>query len=145
LARLFFLKIEDNGIPALLIFFFGALRATAFWFWHMPQTAGWLRLILQVERLFHRRLKTNFSQQWLDEASLQNRHLSAHRGCISVWHLGHIKPFSRITMQVWQKSSRILPRFWGSFMSEMTIWSMRAKTSAVLSIASRLPPLSRPT
>jgi hypothetical protein len=60
------------------------------------------------------------------------------------WHLGHIKPFSRMVVQVWQKSLRILVLLPGSFISEVTIWSISADTSAVVSMVRWLP-LSLPT
>ena len=63
---------------------------------------------------------------------------------MAFWHLEHINPFSRMIVQVWQKSLRILALLSGSFMSEVTIWSMSAATSAVVSMARRLP-LSLPT
>ena len=50
-----------------------------------------------------------------------------------------------MAMHVWQNSLRILALLVGSFMSEITIWSMRAKISVEFSIGVSRFPLSLPT
>ena len=69
----------------------------------------------------------------------QNKQVSAHSWGISFWQRGHINPFSLIARHVWQKSAKIPALLFGSFMREITIWSIRAKISVEPSIANRFP------
>jgi hypothetical protein len=76
--------------------------------------------------------------------SLQKRHFSAQLLGISFWQWLHIRPLSRMTWHVWQKSVRNTFLLSGCFMSWIAICSIRVTTSVVLSMSIRLP-LSLPT
>ena len=75
--------------------------------------------------------------------SRQKKHFSPHAWDICFWQLGHIKPFSLMVWQVWQKRLRSSVLLSGCFIMCATIWSIKATISVVPSIFMRLP-LSRP-